>query len=331
MANTPNSNESNLAAVPAPAAPTPAAPPAMVLGNDEFRVSLEPKSLAEAFSLAQVIAKTRICGVESMEDAMVRILTGRSLGLSSMQSLRTIYVVEGRPSLDASAMHAICLRSPLCEYFDFIEGDETHATFKTKRRGRPERAFTYTIEDARRQGLLDKGSTDEKKEKNNWNRMPKQMLRARAKSELARIEYPDLLFGMYSREELIDMVGVEEAEEIEARIAAVRATTPREIEVEIVETPVRAAPRDFDREVAELKARIKAATTKQSLAEARDAIAKWDGPDEQKKAIGDAYSQHLVELQAAREAKKTAATSPASPSPMPEGNLFDQTKGETKS
>ena len=35
-------------------------------------------------------------------------------------------------------------------------------------------------------------------------KMPKQMLRARAKSELARLEYPDLLAGLYTPEELRD-------------------------------------------------------------------------------------------------------------------------------
>ena len=37
-----------------------------------------------------------------------------------------------------------------------------------------------------------------------WHRMPDKMLRARAKSELARLEYPDLLAGLYTPEELKD-------------------------------------------------------------------------------------------------------------------------------
>ena len=37
-----------------------------------------------------------------------------------------------------------------------------------------------------------------------WHTMPDKMLRARAKSELARLEYPDLLAGLYTPEELRD-------------------------------------------------------------------------------------------------------------------------------
>lgn len=330
MANTPATNPN-----PAPAAPEPTTSgaivptglPSLVLGNDEFRGSLEPRSLGEAFTLAGMIAATGICGVSTPQDALVRILTGRSLGLSAMQSLRGIYVVEGRPGLDASLMQAICQHSPLCEYFDFVSGDEAQATYKTKRVGREERRFTYTIEDAKRQGLLDKGSTDEKKANNNWNRMPKQMLRARAKSELARLEYPDLMFGMYSREELVDVVGgEEEADRIEARIAEVRRTTPKEVEVEIIEPAVRSAPRDHAAEVAEFQTRIKAAQTKQGLAEVRDAIAKWDGPDDLKKSLNDVYAAHITALQSAREQRKGTAAAPAA---VPDGNLFE--KSEPKS
>ena len=37
-----------------------------------------------------------------------------------------------------------------------------------------------------------------------WHTIPKQMLRASCKSELARLEYPDLLAGLYTPEELSD-------------------------------------------------------------------------------------------------------------------------------
>ena len=55
----------------------------------------------------------------------------------------------------------------------------------------------WTIEMARTAGLV--------KEKSNWVKIPTDMLVARAQSRLARMVYPDLLAGLYTPDELIDM------------------------------------------------------------------------------------------------------------------------------
>ena len=65
---------------------------------------------------------------------------------------------------------------------------------------RPQK-LNYTIEQAEQAGLL---APTRSGKPSNWKKMPKQMLRARAKSELARLEYPDLLAGLYTPEELRD-------------------------------------------------------------------------------------------------------------------------------
>ena len=60
----------------------------------------------------------------------------------------------------------------------------------------------YTIEDAEKAGLLK--PPRQGKQGGPWHTIPRQMLRHRAKSELARLEYPDLLAGLYTPEELKD-------------------------------------------------------------------------------------------------------------------------------
>lgn len=292
---------------------------AMVLGSDAYRGALEPTSLDEAWKIAETMATIRYCGVESSAEALGRIMTGRGLGLSAMQSMRGIYAVHGRPGIDAALMQALCLQSPLCEYFRFVpeESDDDRATYVAKRRGDPEVKHTFTIQDAERMGVVDRGTDAKAKSDNNWVKVRKAMLRARAKSELARIVFPDLIFGMYSREEL------------EAGFADVPGANvdPNELAGEIISAedandhaPVQAAKRDYAAEAEALKAKIADAKTRADRAAVRAAIEVWDGVEPFRAQVTEAYN-------ASRKAATTAAepapgTSAAQPAPMPEGNLF---------
>jgi len=160
-----------------------------------YNRALEPASQEQAKSLAVDLAKIGLCGCKSPVDALTRILTGRELGLSAMQAMRGIYVVDGKPALDAGLMHSLCLQSPECERFDCIEQSDASVTYLVKRKGRQEIRVTWTMDDAKRAGLVGK---------QNWTKFPRQMLHARAKAEAARMVFPDKLFGLYSPEELSD-------------------------------------------------------------------------------------------------------------------------------
>ena len=158
---------------------------------------LEPQNIPEALVLAGHAVKSRLfSGASSPEAALVILLTGRGLGMDAMSSLRAIHVIDGKPTLAADAMIGLCLRSKLCEHFETIESTPLTCTVEAKRVGRPARQLTFTIEDARRAKLLDKG------EKSGWAKFPAAMLRARAKSALARDVFPDVIMGIYDPDEL---------------------------------------------------------------------------------------------------------------------------------
>ena len=164
------------------------------------RQALNPMELQQARELATMVAKIQLCGSKTWEDACTRILTGKDLGLSPMQSMRVVYVVEGRTCLDASFMHALCLQSPACEKFECVEESDTSVTYAVKRKNQSEQRVTWTIEDAKRAGLANKG---------NWAKYPRQMLHARCKADAARRVFSDCLLGLKSIEELRD--GIEDA------------------------------------------------------------------------------------------------------------------------
>ncbi len=306
----------------------------MTLGTDAYRGALEPASLNDAVQLAQLMASISYCGVKSYPEALGRIMTGRGLGLSAMQSMRGVYSVEGRPGLDASLMQALCQQSPLCEYFNVVpnECDDTKATYVAKRVGCPEVKWVYTIEAAQKAGLLDRGADEEKKKRNNWNARPGAMLRARCKSELARMVFPDIIFGMYSREELMDgevphddpneMAGEIVAQE-EAAIAAARGGGPVMI--------VQGAVRNYHQEAEVLKEKIlQAGSSRQARSVVRAEIEKWDAIEPYKSQVAEFYSKTKPQ----RASEATAPVQPTSiekPAPVPEGNLFGQTDAKEPS
>lgn len=158
--------------------------------------ALQPQSLGELERMAGMVARSGLYGIRSPEEAFVVMHTGHELGLGMSQALRGIHImnVNGgkKPSLSAQLMHGICLQSPQCEYFSIVETTNETCTAKTKRVGQDEEVLTFTIQDARRAGLTG----------NNWSKYPRAMLKARATAELARQAYPDLMFGLYTPDEL---------------------------------------------------------------------------------------------------------------------------------
>lgn len=127
-------------------------------------------------------------------DVLVILLTGRELGLGPMQALRSIHVVEGKPTLSADLMQAICLsRRDVCEYFRQVESTKERAVYVAKRAGDEPVTLAFTMQQAKDANLTGK---------QNWRLYPDAMLRARCKAALARDVFPDLMAGLYTPEEL---------------------------------------------------------------------------------------------------------------------------------
>lgn len=258
---------------------------ALVVNRDpSFRFAMEAATLEGLYKIATTLAKVGLCGVQSPEEALARLLCGRELGLTSMQAMRGVHIIEGRPSLAAALKEAICLAHPeVCEEFQLVHTDNERATYRVKRRGRTAKEYTFTMEDAAKALLLNRGKDPAQ---SNWSKYPSRMLQARAKSLAADVEFGDLLFGFATREELED-------ERITARQAPAVVTESKVVDVEVqtvapaqavppappsskpASTPapkVAAAPRDFDGELDALKEEIADAKTKELRAAVRKKV-----------------------------------------------------------
>ena len=162
--------------------------------EDAFSRALEPTTWDAAMECGKAIAKVGIGGVKTPEEAVIRIMAGREIGLGAMASLRLVYSIHGKVGYDATLIRARALSHPECEYFE-PDGEitATSAKFKAKRRGRPEQTVTFTIEDAKRAELAGKDT---------YKQWPRNMLAARASVNLARLVFPEAVAGMYTPDEL---------------------------------------------------------------------------------------------------------------------------------
>lgn len=153
--------------------------------------------LAEVGQLAHAIANTDFVpkAMRNNEAAIAAtILYGDEVGLSPMQSLAKIAVIDGKPSLAAEAQRALILAAGHSIWFEDLS--ITRVTVVGKRSDADQiQRVTWTMDDAKRAKL---------DTKLNWRTYPRAMLIARASAELARAQFADVIGGLAATEELED-------------------------------------------------------------------------------------------------------------------------------
>lgn len=169
-------------------------------GEIVWERQLEPRSLNQAWKLAEILDQSKLflAAYPNAQACMTTLLAGRELGLATMASMRGFHMIDGKATLSAQLMVGLLLGSGKVEYFEMIESTDKTCTFEAKRiGGRNPVKLTHTIEMAERAGLVRPNS--------NWTRSPEDMLVARCSSRLAKIVAPDVLFAMYTPEEVLEL------------------------------------------------------------------------------------------------------------------------------
>jgi hypothetical protein len=157
----------------------------------------------DAFRFAKVVASTEFAPKDfrgKPEACMLAIQAGSEVGLSPMQSLQSIAVINGRPSIWGDAAMALVQASPVCEYVrEFVEGegDNLVAVCEAKRRGYPAPTVVrFSVADAKKAGLWGKSGP--------WQQYPARMLALRARGFALRNAFADALRGLITAEEAQD-------------------------------------------------------------------------------------------------------------------------------
>lgn len=240
-------------------------------------LAFEPADWEAAIRFAKIAVASRLLpkSVATPEAACIIIATGRELGMTAMQSLRSIHVIEGKPTMSADLMVALVKRSPACESFRLVESTPTVATYSTSRRGEGETRMSFTMAEAQAAGVTGK---------DNWKKYPAAMLRARAASALCRAVYPDVLLSVYETDEIQSGAGVPEY-----------TTEP----VRYVEAEPAAPAEDA---AAALEARIAGADTLDALSVVAEEIKRADLGDDARAALRKLYRARKSAIEsAARE------------------------------
>lgn len=134
--------------------------------------------------------------VDSRQKAVTIALMGRELGLSPMQSLCGIYVVNGMTALRGSLMlRLIYERIPGAEITVVTppEKADEECTVEMKRPNGKVHTFRYTLEDAKKAGFANKQT---------WQQHTSTMLRWAAIRTGARVVFADAIAGCYMEDEI---------------------------------------------------------------------------------------------------------------------------------
>ena len=157
----------------------------------------------DAFRFAKMVSASDFAPKDfkgKPESCLLAIQHGSEVGLSPMQSLQSIAVINGRPTIWGDAALALVQSSPACEYVkEYIEGEgkQMAAVCEVKRRGYPAPTVVrFSMADAEKAGLLGKSGP--------WSQYTSRMLALRARGFALRNSFADALRGLITAEEAQD-------------------------------------------------------------------------------------------------------------------------------
>ncbi len=168
----------------------------------------EITTFAEAEKLANMIANSSLCppGFKGKSgDVFVAIQMGHEVGLSPMQAIQNIAVINSRPCLWGDAALGVVRNHKHCKAVrEWMEGtiEEKNAVAYcgVTRQGQPEEIRSFSYAQAETAGLTKKAGV--------WTQYPHRMLQMRARGFAIRDTFPDALRGLNLAEEQQDIVDV---------------------------------------------------------------------------------------------------------------------------
>ena len=147
--------------------------------------------VADIEKMAVAIAKSKMFGMKTPEEAFALMLIAQAEGMHPAIAARDYHVIQGRPTLKADAMMARFQQAGGKVQWDVYTDAEVTGTFSHPAGGSLKLTWTYA--QASKIGLTGK---------DNWRNYPRAMLRARCISEGIRTVYPGCVVGTYTAEEI---------------------------------------------------------------------------------------------------------------------------------
>lgn len=147
-------------------------------------------------ALGQVLSQSGyFSDAKQAAQAAVKVMAGEEVGLGPVASMTGIHIVQGKVTLGANLIAALVRKHPDYDYA-VTEHTEQVCTIQFTYKGKPAGTSSFSMEDAKKAGLLGKTGP--------WSQHPRNMLFARAMSNGAKWYAPDVSAGapLYTPEEL---------------------------------------------------------------------------------------------------------------------------------
>lgn len=282
---------------------------ALAVNAGHFNVLNDDKSLNEAKSIA---------------NATLAIMQGMESGMPVVMSIQLIAVINGRCSIFGEAIPALIWRGghTIKEWIQG-EGDARVAYCEITRADSGEVITrTFSVKDAKTANLWDPAEKNQwgKPNKSTWHCYPERMLQMRARGFCARDAVPDVLTGLYVREEMEDVVGRDEPDALPPREKpAAVALPPAEM---IEDKPVAALPAPAEEpmtiELPKAEENIYAQKVHVELPRAEPAAAASTRIDTPKQAADWAASKNPEQKRRGRPPKAQAPVDEPAPEPEEE-------------
>ena len=187
-------------------------------GTDLATVGLNPADLKGQMELAKVLGMSALLPQAlrgKPADVLVTVMYGREMGLSPMQAIQGIYVVNGRPTCGGKLLLAKVRQAG---HRVKVEATDKAARVTITRSDDRENPHTeeFTWADAERAKLTTKDT---------WKSWPKQMLTWRAVSNAVNVQCPEVAMGFEITELVQDELAQPERPTL-AQVAADRVAAP---------------------------------------------------------------------------------------------------------
>lgn len=188
--------------------------------------TIAPANLTEAMEFSRMIANSSFCPSQMKGkpgDVILALQMGAEIGLSPMQAIQNISVINGRPCLWGDGLIAVAMSSPnYVSHREWEEGSLQDGTLiaycGVTRKNAEEHIRSFSIEEAKKAGLWGKAGP--------WTNYPARMLQMRARGFAIRDKFADSLRGIQSAEEVSDYQVIESKPRQQQPAAQLASPTP---------------------------------------------------------------------------------------------------------
>jgi len=150
--------------------------------------------MSDIEKMGDVLARSRMFGFKTAEEAVALMLIAQAEGNHPAKAAQEYHVIQGRPALKADAMLARFQAAGGIVEWEEMKDEVVSAYFSHPTACPKPVKVDWTMERAKQAKLTGK---------DNWQKYPRQMLKARVISEGVRMTFPGVTVGLYTPEEVM--------------------------------------------------------------------------------------------------------------------------------